>query len=119
MFLNAILCIGVNISLCLFFENKCDADGVGNENSDKENIRLCLIMSFWVLKKLTEVFVISNIKIVAKQIIIYFNFSSILKAHSQIEVHFLALESPLKIMKNAFYFTLKALSVLKMFNFLF
>ena len=30
----------------------------------------------------------------------------------------LATESPLKIMKNAFYFTLKALFVLKMFKFL-
>ena len=31
---------------------------------------------------------------------------------------FLANESPLKIMKNAFYFTLKALFVLKIFKFL-
>ena len=31
---------------------------------------------------------------------------------------FLAIESPLKIMKNAFYFTLKALFVLKIFKFL-
>ena len=31
---------------------------------------------------------------------------------------FLATESPLKIMKNAFYFTLKALFVLKIFKFL-
>ena len=31
---------------------------------------------------------------------------------------FLATESPLKIMKNAFYFTSKALFVLKIFNFL-
>ena len=30
----------------------------------------------------------------------------------------LAYESPLKIMKNAFYFTLKAFFVLKIFNFL-
>ena len=30
---------------------------------------------------------------------------------------FLAIESPLKMMKNAFYFALKALFVLKMFNF--
>ena len=32
---------------------------------------------------------------------------------------FLATESPLKIMKNTFYFTLKALFVLKVFKFLF
>ena len=32
---------------------------------------------------------------------------------------FLAIESPLKIMKNVFYFTLKALFVLKIFKFLF
>ena len=32
---------------------------------------------------------------------------------------FLATESPLKMMKNAFYFTLKALFVLKIFKFLF
>ena len=31
---------------------------------------------------------------------------------------FLATESPLKMMKNAFYFTLKALFVLKIFTFL-
>ena len=31
---------------------------------------------------------------------------------------FLAIESPLKMMKNAFYFTSKALFVFKMFNFL-
>ena len=31
---------------------------------------------------------------------------------------FLATESPLKIMKNAFYFTLEALFVLKIFKFL-
>ena len=31
---------------------------------------------------------------------------------------FLSTESPLKMMKNAFYFTLKALFVLKIFNFL-
>ena len=31
---------------------------------------------------------------------------------------FLANESPLKMMKNAFYFTLKALLVLKIFKFL-
>ena len=31
---------------------------------------------------------------------------------------FLATESPLKMMKNAFYFILKALSVLKIFKFL-
>ena len=31
---------------------------------------------------------------------------------------FLATESPLKMMKNAFYFTLKALFVLQIFNFL-
>ena len=32
---------------------------------------------------------------------------------------FLAIESPLKIMKNVFYFALKALFVLKIFKFLF
>ena len=32
---------------------------------------------------------------------------------------FLATESPLKIMKNAFYFTIKALLILKIFNFFF
>ena len=30
---------------------------------------------------------------------------------------FMAIESPLKMMKNAFYFTLKALFVLKIFKF--
>ena len=41
-----------------------------------------------------------------------------LKAHSQVcDWQFLATESPLKIMKNAFYFTSKALSVLKIFKF--
>ena len=33
--------------------------------------------------------------------------------------HFLAIESRLKVMKNAFYFTSKALFVLKIFKFLF
>ena len=33
-------------------------------------------------------------------------------------LRFLATESPLKMMKNAFYFTSKALFVLKIFNFL-
>ena len=32
--------------------------------------------------------------------------------------HFLATESPLKMMKNAFYFTFKALCILKIFKFL-
>ena len=32
---------------------------------------------------------------------------------------FLAIENPLKIMKNAFYFTLKAHFVLRLFKFLF
>ena len=32
--------------------------------------------------------------------------------------HFLAIESPLKMMKNAFYFTSKALFVVKIFRFL-
>ena len=31
---------------------------------------------------------------------------------------FLAIESPLKVMKNAFYFTSEALSLLKIFKFL-
>ena len=31
---------------------------------------------------------------------------------------FMAIESPLKMMKNAFYFTLKALLLLKIFKFL-
>ena len=43
----------------------------------------------------------------------------ILKVHSKIWDKFLATESPLKIMKNVFYFTLKALSILKIFTFLF
>ena len=33
-------------------------------------------------------------------------------------IQFLATESPLKIMKNAFYFILKALCVLEILNFL-
>ena len=41
-----------------------------------------------------------------------------LKAHSKVR-QFLATESPSKIMKNAFYFTLKALLVLMTFNFFF
>ena len=41
-----------------------------------------------------------------------------LKAHSQVWDNFLATERPLKIMKNAFYFTSKALFVLKLFKFL-
>ena len=40
-----------------------------------------------------------------------------LKAHSRLR-QFLATERPLKIMKNAFYFTLKALLVLKIFKIL-
>ena len=47
----------------VFLKNKCDAAGEGNVSSDKEIIRLCLIMSFWVPRKLTEVFVISNQKL--------------------------------------------------------
>ena len=41
-----------------------------------------------------------------------------LKVHSQVWDNFLATESPLKMMKNAFYFTLKALFVFKIFKFL-
>ena len=44
----------------------------------------------------------------------YANFKGVLSGLSQI----LANESPLKMMKNAFYFTLKALFVLKIFKFL-
>ena len=44
--------------------------------------------------------------------------SLILKAHSQSLRQFLATESSLKMMKNAFYLTLKALFVLKIFKFL-
>ena len=40
-----------------------------------------------------------------------------LKAHSQVR-QFLAIESPLKMMNNAFYFTSEALFVLKIFKFL-
>ena len=39
----------------------------------------------------------------------------ILKAHSQVRDKFLANESTLKMMKNAFYFTLKALFVFEIF----
>ena len=46
----------------------------------------------------------------------------LLKAHSKVYLEslreFLATESPLKMMKNAFFFTLKALFVLKVFKFL-
>ena len=41
-----------------------------------------------------------------------------LKAHSQVWYNFLTNENPLKLMKNAFYFTSKALFVLKIFKFL-
>ena len=41
-----------------------------------------------------------------------------LKVHCQVWDNFLANESPLKMMKNAFYFTLKAVVVLKIFKFL-
>ena len=40
------------------------------------------------------------------------------KAHSQISETILVTESPLKMTKNAFYFSSKALSVLKIFKFL-
>ena len=43
--------------------------------------------------------------------------SLILNAHSGLK-QFLATESPLKMMKNAFYFTANALSILKIFKFL-
>ena len=43
--------------------------------------------------------------------------STVLKAHSKVR-QFLATESPLKMMKNAFYFTLKAVLVLKIFKLL-
>ena len=43
---------------------------------------------------------------------------SILKGALSGLSQFLAIESPLKIMKNAFHFTLKALFVLKKFKFL-
>ena len=41
-----------------------------------------------------------------------------LKVHCQVWDNILANESPLKMMKNAFYFTLKAVVVLKTFKFL-
>ena len=41
-----------------------------------------------------------------------------LEAHSQVWDNFLATESTLKMLKNAFYFTLEALLVLKVFKFL-
>ena len=41
-----------------------------------------------------------------------------LKVHCQVWDNILANESPLKMMKNAFYFTLKAVVVLKIFKFL-
>ena len=41
-----------------------------------------------------------------------------LKANSHVLRQFLAAESPSKMMKNAFYFTLKALFILKIFKFL-
>ena len=47
------------------------------------------------------------------------NFLKLLKMHSRLDLrHFLAPKSPLKIMKNAFYFTLKALSILRISKFL-
>ena len=42
-----------------------------------------------------------------------------LKGALSAQIQFLATENPLKMMKNAFYFTLKALFVLKVFKFLF
>ena len=41
-----------------------------------------------------------------------------LKAHSRVWENFLMTESPLKMMKNASYFTLKALFVFKIFKYL-
>ena len=41
-----------------------------------------------------------------------------LKPLSQVWDNFLTIENPLKMMKNAFYFTSKALFVLKIFKFL-
>ena len=41
-----------------------------------------------------------------------------LKAYFQVWENFLATESPLKLLRNAFYFTSKALFVLKLFKFL-
>ena len=41
------------------------------------------------------------------------------KAHSQVWDKFWQLKPPLKMMENAFYFTLKALFALKIFTFLF
>ena len=46
------------------------------------------------------------------------NENSKLKVHCQVWDNFLATESPLKMMKNAFNFTLNALFVLKIFKFL-
>ena len=46
------------------------------------------------------------------------NFLKLLKMHSRLDLrHFLAPKSPLKIMKNAFYITLKALSILRISKF--
>ena len=39
-----------------------------------------------------------------------------LKGHSQVKDNFFATENPLKMIKNAFYFTLKAVLVLKIFK---
>ena len=44
-------------------------------------------------------------------------FRTIFKAHFKSQKQFLTTESPSKMMKNAFYFTLKALFVLKIFDF--
>ena len=48
----------------------------------------------------------------------YFN-NPLFKGALSVLRQFLATESPLKMMKNAFYFTLKAFFVLKTFKFLF
>ena len=44
-------------------------------------------------------------------------FPTIFKAHFKSQRQFLTTESPLKMMKNAFYLTLKALFVLNIFDF--
>ena len=76
-------------------------------------------MFMYILHIYKKPIILSLFKIDTLNFTMYFNdFDMLFKGGLSGLRQFLAAESPLKMMKNAFYFTSKALFVLKIFKFL-
>ena len=83
------------------------------------NLTRVLIVINFVSKQMRDKSFLEKLRYHAnKEITMQYFLPILLKGTLSGRREFLITESPLKMMKNAFYFTLKALFVLKIFNFL-